>query len=462
MQLALAAPVAEEVCVSVERRAAALEVPAIPASITEVRRALAGGDPIPSVSMEDLFATLGSADVPVVEDTNRFGFGTAALAHPLDPSRAWVIVGARAPDAGVVPLRLTFVVDTSPSMSGVFTRGIPPLQDEAPDGSYRPVSRVQLAKTVLSQLTQRLPDRAVVAVVASDRGRGRVLLPPTPIRHQARILQAIQYAEPVPVGPRSLGAIEEVTIEGGDPCADTRVLLLTDEHARIDDDLQLVQKRVVSWREKGATTWTLSLGTLGAPTDPAEAITELGGGIHMRADTVTDGVEQLSHALRASGVVARDLAVQVRPNPQRVRSMRRIDGGGEGGLGAATLPASAFVQAVYELQLQPGTSGSVGTLSWSVASPAPGEWQAGDTMPLVLLDAQDAPGWVRQRAVGALVGDGFAGRADWRETWQTADGLAESSSFARELVAWAFRLAHPDGAVQGTLPFLYAEPGTGR
>ena len=465
LPIALAQAPSEHVCVTAARTAADVVVDRPPPTLTDFRVALTLPEDervLPDVSVTDL---LTNGELPAIQRPDPheggFTFEAGAIRDPIRDDRVLLSVQSRAPDAGLAPLRLTLVLDTSPSMSSVFMRSLPALQDTPPDGAYRPVTRLELAQSTLRALVDRLPDRAVVAVVAMDRGHGQLLLPPTPIQQAPRIHRAILTAAPIRVrGARALDVIEQTTLDGGDPCADTRILMLTDAHARIQAEGDEVQQRVRAWYEQGASLWTLSIGVLDDDTSEAEALTAKGGGLHLRADVLTDAVYQLTQALRASGVVGRDMSVSIDVDPDRVRSIERIDGGGGRDWQRPEVLADELSGATYLLTLVPEASpGPVATVAWSVASAYPGEWAASDRIEVTPLAASEGPPWLRDRVVSLLIGEGLADRdnADWRSLSAIAGDLAGPVGTARELAAWANALAPaPEGI--GGLPFDVADP----
>ncbi len=468
---ALAEPPIEEICVTTARTAQDVRVDEPPRQVTAYRAQIVDpvdGQPPPTVTLPELLRA-GSLPMRARKGAypGDFDFQVGAVQDPTRPGRAVLGVRAVAPEAGLAPLRLTFVLDTSPSMRAVFMRELPALQDEPADGTYRPVTRLELSKAALRELLDRLPDRAVVAVVGVDRGRAELLLPPTPIEQAPRIHRAVLQAGPVRTNQaKALDTIEKVTIEGGDPCADTRILFLTDENARLQTELDEAQKRVKRWFAEGASLWTMSMGVLDSDTTDAAALTARGGGLHTRADTVTDAVRQLVQSLRVSGVVGKQLSVSVARQPEQVARVRRVDGG-PASWTRAEVRAAEELEATYVLERAAASSsgsdavsGPAVTVEWKVVSPYPGEWAVAETFEVAIVPAAKAPPWLRDRLVAVLVGEALvSGTPDWRALADLADELAAPVGMGREIAAWAdYRAPARPSAEEGGLPFLRPTP----
>lgn len=441
---AASAPVAEEICVAAERVApAVLAVPPPSPEVTAFRAAVSLDQAPPNVSVAALLAS-----VPPERARSDLTVRTAAATHPSDPRRAWLAVTGAAPTGGATPIRLTFLIDTSESMDSVPLRLLPPLQDAHPADVYPAVSRLMLARAALHDLVDRLPDSATVSVVAFSRDRAVRLLGPTSAERATTLHEAIDRAGVT----RPSGSILELTgataLQGLDPCADNRILLVTDDNARLDLNPARVHQAVVDWRAQGVELWTLSLELLGRPAPAVARITEEGGGRHLRADSLTEATEQLAESLRAAGAVARDPTIRVTVDPERVLGWRRLDVDRE--LDRAddwdlptTLDAGWRQAALYELDLAPGvTTGSVASVAWAVESPVPGEWRRGTTESVPLVPMEQAPPFLRDRAVAALIGEAMSGGTaiSWPVLTATTDGWASERGAARELVAWAHLL----------------------
>jgi len=447
LALALAAHAAptEEVCVAISRdMPSGLAVAAPPPAVADFRVQLADGKQPGPVTIADLVRA-----IPPDSARRRIQVQAAAAPHPVDPNKALVAVQAAAPPGGVAPLKLTLLIDTSGSMYSVTSRELPPLQDEGPADTYRPVNRLAMAKRALHDLVDRLPARATVAVVSFELNQGVTLLSPTSTDRMDRIHAAIDRAGEEKGLGNILALTAAASVQYFDLCADNRVLLVTDDNAALDPDPLTVQKAVAAWRGAGVELWTMSLGLLGRPAPLVSQITALGGGVHLRADTLTEATDQLSASLRANGAAARDVAVVVQPNSARVASWRRIgsDGAHSGphSWGIPKTVDSGWRRAeLYELTLVPGsTGGPLATLTWSAGSPSPGEWARSDEVAVSLTPLADAPPFLRNRAVA--VGFGAKVSGEWRRTWeavaQWAGSVASEQGPGRELAAWAHLMA---------------------
>ncbi|MCA9491227.1 MAG: VWA domain-containing protein, partial [Myxococcales bacterium] len=403
---ATSAPVTEEICVAAQRAAPAeLSVPPPPAEVTAFRRAIASSGAPPDVPVAALLAA-------VPPDVSReLTVRAAAVPHPTDPDRAWLAVVGAAPPGGVTPVRLTLLIDTSESMESVPLRLLPPLQDAHPTDLYPAVSRLALGKAALHDLVDRLPPNASVSVVAFSRNRATRLLGPTSAERATTLHEAIERAGRVPTGGSILDVTSATALLHLDACADNRVLLVTDDNARLDHDETVVDRTVRDWRAQGIELWTLSLELLGRAAPDVARITAEGGGRHLRADSLSEATEQLAESLRAAGAVARDASIGVTIEPGQVRSWRRLDAPREledtdtWNL-PTTLDAGWRKAAFYELDLVPGAQGPVATLSWSASSPVPDEWRRDHVVAVSVQPIEPAPAFVRDRAVAALLGEG--------------------------------------------------------
>lgn len=438
---AVAAPVSEELCVTVEsREPTTVRVDAPPPELTAFRAATARSDAPPVVPTEALLAA-----VPPPLPTVGFEVRAAAALDPRDPSHAWLAVVGTAPAAAVSTLRLTLVIDASPSMDSVFLRALPPMQSGHPGAVYAPVSRLELARASLHDLVDRLPPNATVSVVGFVQDDAVRLLGPTEARERVAIHEAIDHTVDLhPAGGTILDLVGRAALVDLDRCADNRILLVTDDNAHIDVDPARVRRAVADWRSQGIELWTLSLGMLGQPVPDIERITADGGGLHLAADTFSEATEQLAESLRAAGTVARAPAVTVSVDPERVVGLRRIGedepmSGADGWVLPATVDAGWREAALYALELAPGGAGPVASVTWSVSSPVPGEWTRGDTLRVEPEELAGAPAFLRDRYVAALVGETMAGRTavPWDAVVSLGDALASERGTARELVAWA-------------------------
>jgi hypothetical protein len=306
-------PPSDTICVAsrpVGAPAAAVAVASADPSIALVRAALRDDRPAPAVQPAALVRYL-----PPAPTKNKLEVRAAAALDPSHPGEGWLAVEAvTALGRSGTPLHLTVMLDTSDSMHSVPSAAYPPLHDEAPGGAYRNVSRLDIARTALLQLTERLPSRADVSLVVFDRDQAEVLLRPTPAGAAEEIRFALGRASQQVARQGSRSPLETTYTLASltfDPCADNRILLVTDENTYMARDPAQVDQTVRRWAERGLELWTLSVGQLGARPALVESLTQAGRGVLVYADTVSEAVEPLGAALRATGTAVRSPGVTI-------------------------------------------------------------------------------------------------------------------------------------------------------
>ncbi|MEQ1570134.1 MAG: hypothetical protein ABMA64_31160 [Myxococcota bacterium] len=418
-------------------------------TIRAARRALADGVPPGRLDPRVLVSYVP----PAPADGDRVVVRAAAAVDPADPRHGWLVTEVVTPRArSDVPLHLTALIDVSDSMFSAPFREVPLLQDQPPpsSGPYVPTQRLAVARGVLDALAARLPPRATLSVVAFDARSGVTLLRPTPAFDRARIRGALDRVtqEAARAGNRSpLDAATEVATAGFDPCADHRVVVVTDDDARLSLDADAAAATVAGWRALGVEVWTLSLAVETPTASRIDRLTAGGAGLSVYADTQSEAVEALEAALRASGTVARDPSLTVAAVPGAALQLDGADAPTHTWSLPPQLGSGWSEVRLYELTLTPGATAAA-TVRWEASSPAPGEWTQTEllTVPLVAFD--DAPAYVRERVFAHELAGAFAGEVGWAEVEALGARAVDRSGPARELQAWA-RLGRATAARTG-------------
>lgn len=435
-------PPSDTICVAarpVGAPVAAVAAAGADPSLAAVRRALHQGTPVPPVDPAALVRYIPPAPL---RGSAKIEVRAAAAVDPSDPTRGWLAVEALTPlGKSGVPLHLTILLDTSDSMHGVPFTVVPPLLDEAPDGTYRNVPRLETARAALLELTRRLPSRADVSIVVFDQNKAETLLPrPAPATSVDDLRFALGRAsqEVARKGVRSpLEAVYTVASASYDPCADNRILLVTDDNDRMDLDRTVVTRTVKGWADRGLELWTLSVGQLGARTESVETLTAAGHGILLYADTVSEAVEPLSAALRATGTAVREPTVGISLTGA---TLTPLTGGGATWTLPAALDAGWRRVELYQLTLDPAATGTIGAVRLTASSPAPGEWTVDTTVPVELRPLAESDPIVRTRVFAWQVGRAMAGAAGWDQVRALGTLAVREDGPARELQAWAAAL----------------------
>lgn len=468
-------PISEEICVSIPApsgQIAAATAAEAPRDIARTRATIVQQTALRPLSDE------AALDYVTPAPTNeRFEVRASAARDPDDPTHGWMSVEAVAPVGKAdIPLRITLLLDVSSSMESVPTRTLPPLQDVI-DPQER-VNRLDLAKAVIDELVRRMPPRGEVALVAFEESRARVLLQPTSILDRDRIREAVSRANPGDAsGARSpLETVYDLAGASFDPCADHRVLLITDDNAYLGGKEKKAHEMVEAWAERGLELWTLSIGLLGQDSESLDALTRAGGGVHLYADAKSEAVEPLVAALRASGAVVRDPAVKVEFGDDVV-SWRRVGSSDAPSHGADTWTFGSTLEGgyretrLYELTLKPPppppppppaaapVPGAPETpppppppappppapwasVTWSAGSPVPGDWTRGERVEVPGGSLVDAAPSLRARIYALdVAGATRDPAADWAALDALGQELVREPGPALELHAWAHDLA---------------------
>lgn len=438
---------AETVCVAAPSPAGAIEAArrAAPSrELSEIRGRMTARQPVGTLPVDALLSYLP----PALPD-EPFVVRAAGAVDPTDPGHGWVVVeAATSLGASDLPLRLTVLLSLAESMGSAPTDQFPVLQNAGP-GGVRSVTRIELAKSILEALVARMPERTEIAVVAFDRSSGRVVLPWTKARDRERIREVVERVRPVgaEASASPVDAAYTVATADWDPCVDQRLLLLTDDRAKLAPNPDKATNTVASWGKKGLELWTVSLGLLGGAAPEVEAMATAGRGTHLYADTRSEAVEPLVAALRADGAVVREPVVDVAFGPGV--TWTRVASTGPGGgptdrFGLPTTLDGAWRELrVYDVHLDPQRAGPLATVTWSGGSPVPGEWTVGDTVTVEAEPLSSASAGLLKRRVFALelARTSASPAPDWAKLRDWGVGLSLGDGPARELLVWADVLA---------------------
>lgn len=247
---------------------------------------------------------------------------------------------------------LTLLIDTSGSMA-------------TPD-------RIELIKSALIQMVERLDPADKVAIVQYD-SHARLLLEHTPAADKKRILAVIE-------GLQTSGstALEEgmreayaTAARGFNSAGCNRVLLLSDGMANLGTTVaEDILKSIEGYRKQGVTLSVFGFG-LGAYNDAMlETLANKGDGVYSFIDSPAEAKRVLVDDLAATvNLIARDVKIQVEFNPKRVKQYRQLgyenrqlkkEQFRDDSVDAGEIGSGQSVTALYELELQGDARESLG------------------------------------------------------------------------------------------------------
>ena len=239
---------------------------------------------------------------------------------------------------------LTLLIDTSGSMA-------------TPD-------RIELVKSALSLMVERLDPADRVAIVQYD-SHARLLLEHTPAAEKKRIIGVIESLQ-----TSGSTALEEgmraayaAAARGFDGAACNRVLLLSDGMANLGAAAaEEILKSVAGYRKQGITLSVFGFGLGAYNDDMLETLADKGDGVYAFIDSPAEARRALVDDLAATiNLIARDVKIQVEFDPKRVRQYRQLgyenrqlkkEQFRDDSVDAGEIGSGQSVTALYELELQ--------------------------------------------------------------------------------------------------------------
>lgn len=401
------------------------------ASYGYARRALADGDrPDPSTIRPEEFVNSFRQDYErpdgngfsVTVDGARTGEDWSLLRVGL-ATRATTATGDRPPAA------LTFVIDVS--------------------GSMAEPGRLDLAKTSLGRMTDRLRDDDSVALVTFS-GEAETVLPMTRLGdRRGRVHDAVDSLEPT--DSTNLGAGVETgyatAVEGLREGATNRVVLVSDALANTGDtDADTILERVAgARRDHGITLFGVGVGS-----DYGDALMERladrGDGHTTYVSDDADAEKVFSEELpRHVDLTARDAKAQVAFDPRTVEEFRLVgydnrrvadDDFRDDSVDGGEVGPGHTVTALYAVRTRPGAQGHLATATVRWLDPAtrtPHESSGQVETGALHRDLPSAPARFQVAATAAYFADALRAADDRFGTLPGAPSLTELGRTARTL-----------------------------
>ena len=247
-------------------------------------------------------------------DAGAFGVEMEAAPSPFDTSGTRTILrigvqGKRIPAADRKPVHLTFLVDTSGSMSQA--------------------DKLPLAKEALKILTRNLGPQDTVAL-ATYAGSTTIKLQPTPASapNKGAILAQIDALDAGGGTAMSSGMLAAYTLAGSSMTRGhvNRVIVLSDGDANIGNaSHQEILGQIRSHVDEGITLSTIGLGMGNYQDTMMEQLANKGNGNYYYIDSLEEAQKVFGE--QADGtleVIAKDVKIQVEFNPKAVTAYRLI------------------------------------------------------------------------------------------------------------------------------------------
>jgi len=280
------------------------------ASYTNVRRFLNRGTlpPADAVRVEE-FVNYFSFDYPEPSAGETIGLTSEVGDCPWAPGHKLVLIGTRAKGAQ----------SDSPGRSFVFLVDV--------SGSMAPGERLPLVKSSLALLVDALrPDDEVSIVTYA--GTSGVWLPPTTVRHRARIHDAIAalHAGGSTNGHAGLSLAYRLARQQFIPGGINRVLLSTDGDFNVGTTANIdLQRFIERERQSGVFLTILGVGTTNLHDDRMERLANKGNGHYVYLDSLSEARRVLlREADETLETVAQDVKFQVEFNPALVQGWRLV------------------------------------------------------------------------------------------------------------------------------------------
>ena len=296
------------------------------------------------------------------------------------------------PETRKTPFAATVAVSDSPWNKGkklvhVGIKGYEMNREDAPDanlvflmdvsGSMNSPDKLPLAVASMKLLLQRLKASDTVAIVVYAGAAGTVL-EPTPVRNEARIIQALESLQPggSTAGAEGIELAYQLAEQNFRKGGVNRVLLATDGDFNVGiDNTEELKSFIERKREKGIFLSVLGFGQGNYRDELAQALAQNGNGVAAYIDTLNEAkkvmVEQSTGSLFT---IAKDVKLQVEFNPRTVaeyrlvgyetRSLKREDFNNDK-VDAGDVGAGHTVTALYEITPVGSAAVSVDELRYS-------------------------------------------------------------------------------------------------
>ncbi|MCB9762963.1 MAG: von Willebrand factor type A domain-containing protein [Alphaproteobacteria bacterium] len=339
------------------------------ASYAIVRRKLQDGMPVPpsAVRVEEFVNAFDYGYArPPADSGAPFAVHLEAAPSPWRTDRHLLRVGVQGrevPAAERPPLRLTFLVDVSGSMSSF--------------------DKIGLVRESLSLLVDQLGPEDSVAVV-TYAGRTEVVLEPTSALNKYTIQDAIRRLQTG--GGTAMGSGVELAydlaMQGYVPGAENRVIVLSDGDANIGHTShEGILRTITAYSQRGITLSTVGFGMGNYQDVMMEQLANKGDGNYSYIDSLQEARAVFVEGLtRTALTIARDVKIQVEFNPQAVIAYRlvgyenrdiadrdfRVDAVDAGEIGSGH-----SVTAVYELVLKDRPAAELATVRLRAKPPGP-------------------------------------------------------------------------------------------
>jgi len=270
-----------------------------------------------------------------------------AAPHPWDPGKHLMRVGLQGKEfvGERQPLRLTFLVDVSGSMSSV--------------------KKLDLAKRSLHFLVNNLGEEDSVALV-TYAGTETVVLPATSLLHDERIHDAIDQLRSG--GGTSMGSGMELAYAEASshylPGAENRVIVISDGDANIGRNLtwDTILEGIQQHAEEGITMTTVGVGMGNYQDTMMEQLSNNGDGNYFYIDSFEEAKKVFGEDLSGTiQTIAKDVKIQVEWNAEAVSAYRLVgyenrdiadDDFRDDSVDAGEVGSGHSVTALYELVLR--------------------------------------------------------------------------------------------------------------
>ncbi len=281
------------------------------ASYSIARRKLSEGQlpPTASVRVEE-FVNYLRYDYVGPTGEAPFAVNMEGAPHPFQPSHHILRFGIQGREVSAAerrPVHLTFLVDTSGSMS-------------SPD-------KMGLVKRSLRQLVDQLQAGDTVAL-ATYAGSVRRVLGPTSVGDRTAILSAIEDLSAG--GSTAMSSGIDLAYEMADaafvPGDENRVVVLSDGDANVGPTShEQILGQIRSYADRGITLSTVGFGMGNYQDTLMEQLADKGDGNYAYIDTFAEAQKVFGEDIAGTlEVIARDVKVQVAFNPQAVIAYRLI------------------------------------------------------------------------------------------------------------------------------------------